>query len=670
MRKYLSRTTSIAFTAIGAVIIALGYFAIATWETNRAETAQRLQLIKMTDSFVSTFTEARGDGAPVPATFRRMGIEHFTASKTENSSIIGTTVRMPGRPGLEIRTSEQDPRIRNIMQDFVRNPGLPPLHEHRIENGRLIGRTIYPSIAYQESCVICHNATLGEGTYQIGDVMGAYVVESDLTAITARHGYYAVGAFIAALIAFLALANRERNRMRGVLNGLRTRVRLEQQKTEAEAQAKFLMSHDALTGLANRSMFRDHVQQTLNEQLGSGVMIALVDMDEFKAINDTLGHAAGDALLVAVGQRLTRLADTADGLVSRLGGDEFALVLKQSDVFTSPEEVGRCVLAAFEDTVPFEGNAIQPRCSVGVALVDDIEQASPTELLKAADAALYAAKAAGRNLFRVYDEEIRISAGRRTKIAAELPIAIANHHIRVALQPKVCLREGRLFGFEALARWKMGEEEIGPAEFIPIAEEIGLIRLLDLEVLRTAALFVADMEATTGQQIGLSTNISAQNFRSGGLTEAVLDILTETRLPAQRLTIEVTESTAVENWSTVKDVLTALRRHGVRISLDDFGTGYSSLSYLRLFGFEEIKIDREFITDISKDEETLFLFESIVEMATGLGSTVVVEGIETQEQAAIVTEKGAQIGQGYLYSKPMELDAARAYLHNQTTAVA
>ncbi|MCK0094635.1 EAL domain-containing protein [Yoonia sp. F2084L] len=624
----------------------------------------------MTDSFVSTFTDARGDGAPVPATFRRMGIEHFTASKTDESSVIGTTVRMPGLPGLEMQTREQDPRLRRIIQGFVNNAELSQLHEHRIENGRLIGRTIYPSIAYQESCVTCHNARFGEGTYQIGDVMGAYVVESDLTAITTRQGYYAIAAFIAAFFVFRALASRERNRMSNVLNGLRARVRLEQQKTAAEAQAKFLMSHDALTGLANRSMFRDHVQQTLNEQLGSGVMIALVDMDEFKAINDTLGHAAGDALLVAVAQRLTRLADTADGLVSRLGGDEFALVLRQNDVFMSPAEVGRCVLAAFEETVLFEGNAIQPQCSIGVALVDDIEQASPTELLKAADAALYAAKAAGRNLFQIYDEKIRISAGRRTKIAAELPGAIANHQIRVALQPKVCLSEGRLFGFEALARWKMGDEEIGPAEFIPIAEEIGLIRLLDLEVLRTAASFVADIEATSGLQIGLSTNISAQNFRLGGLTEAVLDILTETRLPAQRLTIEVTESTAVENWAAVKDVLTALRRHGVRISLDDFGTGYSSLSYLRLFGFEEIKIDREFITDISEDDETLFLFESIVEMATGLGSTVVVEGIETPQQAAIVAEKGAQIGQGYLYSKPMELDAVRTYLRQQTTAVA
>lgn len=638
------------------------YFAVATWEVSRVEEGQRSQLIEMTNGFVSIFGEHRGEGAPVPATFRRMGIEQFTNNRSELDTGVPTTVRMPGRPGLELRTLEGDKRISQIIEAFVGEATLDPVHEHRIENGRLIGRTIYPSVASGENCVTCHNEILGEGTYAIGDIMGAFVVESDLMAKTWRNAYYSGAAFCIAFIAFGAFARRERGRMREVIAALEARVELEKKKVEAEAHASFLTSHDALTGLANRTMFRERLEKELAKQPRTCISVGVLDLDEFKTVNDTMGHGAGDALLAEVAIRLTNVIKESDGLAARLGGDEFAIFFKACERYRSPEEVGRAILDALTPTMSHNEYVIQPRGSIGIATISADETRSPTELLMFADAALYKAKSEGKSVCRVYDESIRSSLARRTEIAARLPAAVSDGGIRALLQPKLCLTTGSFMGFEALGRWKLIEEDVSPSEFIPIAEKIGVIRELDLEVLRAAAAFVAMEEAETGACIHLSTNISALNFRAAGLAESIQDILWQTKLRPDRLTLEVNESTAVESWSAVQNALNTLRPIGVRASLDDFGTGYSSLSYLRRFKFDEIKIDRGFISDISNDEETKFLFESIVDMAVGLGSTVVVEGIETAEQASIVSDKGAHVGQGYLYSKPMELEEAKSYL--------
>ena len=400
------------------------------------------------------------------------------------------------------------------------------------------------------------------------------------------------------------------------------------------------------------------------------MIVGAIDLDDFKTVNDTLGHAAGDALLTEVANRLARVIEQAGGLVARLGGDEFAFIVRLGGCFTSAAAVGEAIQTALADAFSYEQNILQPNCSIGIAKAGDIGTATSNEVLKAADASLYAAKAAGKNTVRYFNDDIRASLWRRTLIARRLPDAVRNDGIRAALQPKVCIRTGTFQGFEALARWRLDDEEIPPLEFTRIAEEIGMIRGVDMAVLRSAAAFSIEQEAQTGREVPFSTNISALNFRSSGLAEAVLDILWQTKLPPERLTLEVTESTAVENWQAVQKVASILRNSGVRISLDDFGTGYSSLSYLRRFGFEEIKIDRDFITDIVDDEETRFLFESIVDMAIGLGKKIVVEGIETQEQARIVSDKASVMGQGYLYSKPLELEQAAAYLRNSKGAVA
>ncbi len=655
---------------VSALLFAAAFFVVTAWETAVVERNQRAQLIDMTNSFVTAFSAARTDDTIVPATFRRMGIDHYAERPHRGELGVETTVTMPGTPGLEIHTSEPDARLKGIIQRLASKELTGPIVEHRIENGNIIGRTISPSIANSPSCVDCHNRLMAEEVYELGDVMGAFIVESNMTASAWRSAGFAALIFVVALVGTSLLARREQRRMQQIVQGLEAQVHLEQVKSEAEAQQRFLLSHDPLTGLPNRAMFRDRLDADLRQAPVPDVVVIVMDLDGFKTVNDTSGHNAGDALLCEVAQRLLSVIPEDRGLVARLGGDEFAAVLRCDQRQTEAGNVGAQIVAAMQADFEFDNNVIKPGCSAGLAIAGHHTGGTAPELLRDADAALYTAKTEGKNTYRIFDAAISASLGRRSEIAARLPQALTDGDIRAVFQPKICIATGLPDGFEALARWRMDDENVGPDEFIPIAENSGIIRELDLAILRIAAEFAVATSEEMGHPIRISSNLSAQNFHTDTLAEDIMAIVRATGLPPDDLTLEVTESVAVENWDAVEATLKTLRQHGIRAALDDFGTGYSSLSYLRRFEFEEIKIDRSFITNINDDDETRFLFESITDMARGLGATVVVEGVETINQAEIVAARGAQIGQGYLYSKPLEWNEARAFLMSRLGRVA
>ena len=655
---------STVFVVIAAVAVTLGYFGIATSELFRKETEEREQLVQMARSFTLAYTEIRDHENPIPATFRRMGLERFSESAIAMKGGTVAQVRLPGLPGRELGTSEPRDDLRDAILSLPADPAAV-MSTHVVEDARLIGRTMIASVATAPGCVTCHNDLLGAELYGMGDVMGAYIVETDLTAATMRNMGYSAGMFATALLCFGLIARRERRRLRTVVDSLESKVAAEQHLRAAEAQASFLASHDSLTGLANRKMFLERLEATVAEG-GSGVL-ALVDLDDFKMINDTMGHAAGDALLSAVGERLTLIAEPAGGLAARLGGDEFAVLLPGRQALRA-DALGERIVADVAASVQHEGRKLTPACSVGVLSLDGTGGQRPDGLMKAADEALYEAKRQGKNRHRVFDAQLRDLMTRRAELAANLPAAIQDGDITVALQPKLSLRDGSFAGFEALARWRRGSQQIEPEVFIRIAEENGLVHALDLAILRAAAGFAAEAERMTGQPTPISTNLSALSFGSPYLVEEISDILISARLPGDRLTLEITESVLVKDWERVAGILHPLRKLGVRIALDDFGTGYSSLGYLRHFDFEEVKIDRSFIQEIETDTETLFLFQSIVEMASGLGKTVVVEGIETERQRALAAERGAHQGQGFYFARPMTVQAARLYLDRTVRA--
>lgn len=662
-----SSRKTVMFAIFAAALTAVAFFLIAWNEDKSVNQRERLQLIKMTNSFVTAFSQNRGEGAPVPATFRRLGIEHFSSSGGTGTEQGDTTVRMPGRPGLELGITEEDPRLRRIINSFVDTPDALPHNEHRFEAQRLIGRTVYASVATAESCVSCHNEVLQQNVYEIGDVMGAYIVERDLTENLVSDLNYSVVWFFASLLIFWLLASRERNHNIKAIQ-LENRVHLKEMKNAAAEKEKFLLSHDTLTGLPNRKLFNDYLAKAMSGGMNANLNAALIDLDEFKAVNDTMGHAAGDALLVEVASRLEDALRHLDGIVARLGGDEFALVWMTVGCSSEAEFVAKDILKVMAAPLEFEQWEIRPKCSIGIATWGNTGSGDPSDFLKCADAALYVAKGRGKNTYQLYDQAIDASIHRKNDMASQLPHSIDEGELRIVMQPKVLLRDGSFKGFETLSRWRFNGEEISPEEFVKVAESTGSVQSLDLQILREAALFSTQMERETAVEVPFSVNLSAKSFCSGTLLEGIQDVLFETGLPPARLTLEITETAAIENWKLVQTVLSSLREFGVRTSLDDFGTGYSSLVYLLRMKFDEIKIDREFVRDIEPENENHKLLRHLSEMAESLGIDLVIEGIETAQQVELIRGNPRHVGQGFYFSKPLEMDEAKEFILNAVTA--
>ncbi|MEP1932490.1 MAG: diguanylate cyclase, partial [Roseibium sp.] len=466
---------------LGALVVASGFFFILTAELIRSQANDRTRLVEATDAFTSTFAAERNEHNVVPASFRRRGIENlaeFVESIQERQEI-SVTMRMPGTPGLELRTVENDPRVRAAIKEIADDGDYSVIEESLFENGRFVGRTIFPSVASNLDCVSCHNKELRSPEYKLGDVMGAYVVESDLTSATYNNLTYAVSAGVLAFLGGGLVARRERRRMNRVVTSLEGQVRAERDKREAEAFSNFLSSHDALTGLSNRTMFRDRLDAEV-EACASGksedVFVALIDLDDFKSVNDTMGHDAGDALLTGVGQRLSALVHEEAGLVARFGGDEFAVLVRMHAELTHPDQLGEKIVQSMAAPHSHEGLSIQGRCSVGVAALGEMTGGDASALLKAADTALYAAKRAGKGRYRSFDRELKDNMWKRAALSSALPIAIEQGEIYPVFQPQIDLGSGEIHGFEALARWKWYDLVVCPDQFIPVAEENGLVR--------------------------------------------------------------------------------------------------------------------------------------------------------------------------------------------------
>ncbi|UWU93122.1 EAL domain-containing protein [Bradyrhizobium sp. CB1015] len=420
------------------------------------------------------------------------------------------------------------------------------------------------------------------------------------------------------------------------------------ERKRAEARLAFMAQHDGLTGLPNRSLLRQQVDEMLLHTRRSAEKVALLmlGLDNFKAVNDTLGHAVGDKLLRGVAKRLRSTLREEDAL-ARLNSDEFAIV--QSGL-ARPEDavmLAKRVLAAIADPYLLDGHSVVIGASIGIAMApgdgDDSEK-----LLKSADMALSRAKLDARGSFAFFEAALDAKAQSRRKIEVELRDAIQNDVLRPYYQPLIDLSSGRITGFEALVRWPHAERGmVSPAEFIPVAEDTGLINPLGGLMLRRACLDAAAWP----DDVRVAVNLSPLQFRSGNLLSMVTDALKHSGLPPRRLELEITETLLLEKSAQVLATLHALRALGVRISMDDFGTGYSSLSYLRSFPFDKIKIDQSFVRDLGANREAQAIIRSIVSLGKGLGVTITAEGVETEAELSCLRAEGCHEGQGFLFSK-------------------
>jgi diguanylate cyclase (GGDEF)-like protein len=437
------------------------------------------------------------------------------------------------------------------------------------------------------------------------------------------------------------------------------------ERRRAEAQVAHMATHDALTDLPNRLMLRESLEQAIS-RVKRGELVALhyIDLDHFKAVNDTLGHQVGDDLLKQVADRLRACVRETD-TVARLGGDEFAVIQTALAEATDAALLAQRMRDSVKAPYSVDGHHVVIDISIGVAMSPD-DGVSVEELLKSADLAAYAAKASGRGTFRFFEAEMDRRIKLRRVMELDLRHALSNGEFRLFYQPIVNLQTGAVTSFEALIRWQHPVRGlIPPGDFIPLAEELGLIVPIGEWVINRAC---ADA-ATWAEHIKVAVNLSPIQLTSKGLLDVVICALARSGLPASRLEFEITETVLMQNTATTLATLHQLRALGIHFSMDDFGTGYSSLSYLRSFPFDKIKIDRSFVKDIEDENSSLAIIKGVTSLAHSLNMITTVEGVETEEQLDRVRPLGCSEIQGYLLSPPKSLEEiVRQFLPNTAAA--
>lgn len=435
----------------------------------------------------------------------------------------------------------------------------------------------------------------------------------------------------------------------------------------AEITIKNQAQRDSLTGLYNRSVLLDVLERACQRsgQPSQWGALVMADLDGFKSINDTLGHAAGDKLLVEIARRL-RAALRASDVVVRLGGDEFAFLLSRTSSTAAIERLMKRVARAVRAPVAVGSRRIEPACSFGVCLFPQHGR-TPFELMKHADIALYEAKAHNRGGFQMFHEGMRRSLEKREKLATALRNDVARERVEIALQPQVDLDDCSHVGFEALARWTRNEKPVPPAEFISVAEDTGQIIELGNLVL-DKALSAARAMKTAGFEVGIiAVNVAAAQLRTVDFVDQLGARLARFGIESKAFEVEITENVLLDGASGgILSALTALKRLGVHIALDDFGTGYASLTHLKQFPVDRIKIDRSFVRDITTDPDDAAICKATIGLAHSLGLKVVAEGIETAAQRAFLARHGCDFGQGYLFGKPLQGEALAAYVASRT----
>jgi len=426
-----------------------------------------------------------------------------------------------------------------------------------------------------------------------------------------------------------------------------------------------LARYDQVTQLPNRSMYWDFLSKSIAtaDRTNNNIAILLLDLDNFKQINDSLGHDAGDELLIQMAKKLSHCVREAD-IVARVGGDEFAILLLNPRDTQVAANVAQKVLADIAQTFHIFSNDVSVRASIGIAIYPD-DGTTATQLTKAADTAMYHAKSSGRNTFKYFSRAMHERIQHDMKMTQELHKALDGQQMSVHFQPQLQVNNNQLVGFEALIRWhhpKMGQ--VSPAEFIPVAETNGLITEIGDWCLMQALQQTKNWneKLVNGNRVNIAVNVSSLQFKQNKFAEHIINIVTSSGLPPELLELEITETAIMENPQQTIEDLHKLRAAGIRISMDDFGTGYSSLAQLKQLPIDVLKIDKSFIDEINQNDSGNAIVKSIIDLAHSLNISVVAEGVETQDQFTFLQKSDCDVVQGYYFSKPLDVANSSAYL--------
>lgn len=422
-------------------------------------------------------------------------------------------------------------------------------------------------------------------------------------------------------------------------------------------QTTLSQQRDVLTGLPNRLELSRRLAETFAAAAEKGAALLYVDLDRFKIVNDTLGHPIGDALLKLVADRMVKVLGPGD-LLARLGGDEFAILQVSNGQLNAAEALAVRLIEVVGRTYLIQGHSVQVGASVGIALaVTDAK--TPEELIKNADLAMFKAKSQGRGTFRFFTDSMDHEIQARRALEIDLRRALALQEFSLVYQPQYLIEGSELLGFEALIRWASPERgSVSPAQFIPLAEEIGLIGPIGEWVLRTACLEAARWPAP----LSVSVNLSPLQFKSPNLVSIVMSALANAGLPASRLELEITEGALMDDTDTVVSMLNQIKALGAKVSMDDFGTGYSSLRYLQKFPFDKIKIDQSFVRSLETNSESAAIVRAVTALGESLGMVTIAEGVETENQLLQITKDGCKQVQGFLTGRPLSTDDVAALI--------
>jgi diguanylate cyclase (GGDEF)-like protein/PAS domain S-box-containing protein len=522
-------------------------------------------------------------------------------------------------------------------------------------------RLIYINAAFSQILGIPRDTVLGQPCLCTGDDDGFAVIRSAIA--EGRDGYTTLSRqrgdgsqqWIELFLSPVRGDGDSVSHYVGVLNDVTARK-------EAEGQLEFLANHDALTALPNRSLFDDRLRQALaRADRGDGFAVCFIDLDRFKLINDSLGHGAGDAVLVEVARRLGAVCRGADTL-ARLAGDEFVMLLEAMGNAESAAGVARRILAALALPIQAGGHDIDVAASLGLALYPD-DGDNMASLLSNADAAMYAAKAAGRNTFRFYDEAMNRRASQRLALETDLRRAVARCQLELFYQPQIASTDGRLAGVEALLRWRHPERGlVSPVEFIPLAEEAGIITELGEWALAEAARQIVAWRRRGIFVPRMAVNLSPRQFHAADLADRLERILDTAGTPREWIELEITESAAMAHPAGAVQVLQRLRERGIQVAMDDFGTGHSSLAMLRTLPLNVLKLDRSFVQHLPESETDAAVASAVVTLARRLGLSVVAEGVETVAQQQFLAEIGCDLLQGFLFTRPLPAAELESWL--------
>lgn len=576
---------------------------------------------------------------PLPATFVK-DISDLLKDRATSLSLV-SPYPWPHRADRKLDEFELD-----AWKAFQSNPNIV-FSRQEVRDGQRVLRVAVSDVMTSQTCVNCHNGDPQSmrRDWKVGDVRGVMevvkVVEPHLIVAEQRSHQIVLVLAIVAIVVAIALL---------VVTWLVDRRTYE--KEQAHERLRFLALHDALTGLANRVLLGERLPGALRAcKESEQVAVLYLDLDRFKEVNDTLGHATGDALLKAVASRLRGCVRAGD-MIFRLGGDEFAILQ-----LGLKEEKSACDLAERIKDVfnaPFEANGHQlaMRVSVGIAIAPT-DGTEAEELLRNADQAAYHVKRHRRGGWCLFEPKMNCTRDARRKLEADLAVALENGELELYYQPVVDVTCNDISGFEALLRWRRhGHELVSPAVFIPIAEETGLIDQIGEWVIREAC----KQAAKWPDHLTVAVNLSAVQFRSERLVQVILIALASAGLRPNRLELEITETVLMQEPEKTIHILGQLRNFGIRVALDDFGTGFSSLSYLRTYPFDRLKIDRCFVADLSNsDNAASAIVRAAVELARNLGMTTTAEGVETSEQLERVRAIGCSDVQGYFFGAPAPL---------------